>query len=68
MARAESISLKWFDFLPDELMEDGTAPPLCYEPCSYNNYKYELSSSAFPTAEYWDESLSAQVEKFKAII
>ena len=34
------------------------SPPTCYEPCTYRQFNYELSSSDYPTERYWNSYLS----------
>ena len=47
--------------------EDGgesTVPPTCYEPCSYRQYDYQISSSDYPTERYWDSYLKDIMKVF----
>ncbi|KAL5256360.1 hypothetical protein ACHWQZ_G011554 [Mnemiopsis leidyi] len=37
--------------------DESYIPPTCYEPCSYRQYEYQISSSDYPTERYWNSYL-----------
>ena len=43
--------------------ESWAEPPNCFEPCSYKQYEYELSSSDYPTKKYWETYLKSLVRQ-----
>merc|ERR1712224_394568 len=42
---------------------ESTVPPTGYEPCSYKQYDYQISSSDYPSAGYWNNHLKEIVER-----
>ena len=53
----------------DTMMDvDNTQKPMdCHEPCSYNKTTYSLSFTNFPSAKFWETTLSASFPHYKTV-